>query len=139
MQKQGRILSRKGRQERNKPRVSQSLHTDAVYSLMKSYGVRFDDYPFEDRYWALYKALLMIAPYLSSCTGLPLSMYGYGCFRPRKSSKRSRDFNFSPSRSFLESLDSFGDPSGNIPADISRLLEMNKKQDISILEVSYEY
>ena len=139
MQKRDRTLSRKGRQEKNKPRISMGELLNHLTDVMwrPPYQMSFDlDTTGSEvlRCLDFYKALLVVAPALVISEGRSLSIYGFGSFIPRMDSKGRYSVRFKPSPSLsTTSNNSYKEVFDNL------LRAGRDKKDKSVLEVSYEY
>ena len=93
-QKQNQALcKRRGRQEPNAPRVDQDILLACLLGVMGRHGAAFSNKSkksYLERYWDLYKDLLMLAPAVAIAYDKPVSIYGVGSFKIKTSSKGKR-------------------------------------------------
>jgi hypothetical protein len=79
-----KVLSGSGHKKDISPNCSQDLLCDAISAVFSSEDVEFSRYsllPLEDRYFKLFRDLLMVLPAVIAASGKPVSLLGLGSFR----------------------------------------------------------
>lgn len=127
---------RRGRREKNSPKVPLKHLQHALAKIMERHGVSFASPASEkvwEQYWLLYKDLLMLAPTMAILTKSPISIYGVGSFKVDKGLKLRARYSPLVSRFIASGYE----PSGDFEEDFWQVFkEISKASgiDASVLE-----